>query len=252
MMKKLLIKSDKPMFYRVNFFIEPVGFNWDVGMYKGFHGSWENKEQEAMFRNEVKEKLSFGDFSTFENGDRFVCDKIVRNEDKRQYIYCYPTCITYTGQKDGLDALTDKMNKGGFTSFSYLHRTIPIKIYDMNEDELKATLDANTAIIKDNIREHIKEYPSGYKYEIVDNVFEFVRFPNTCDDFSYSENWCSDELAYKKTLDIFNGMVNNNEITRDENNQFVINEHTNEDMVKKSLKVPVNKVLVQKEVEYGR
>ena len=189
-MKKLVIESNKPMFCYASILVNS-DYSFDNSI---ANGRFPNKEQERKFHEEVREKLPFGDFTVVD--DKFSYVRITNAKDDRQHIVCHPSCIVYTGSTNGLDKLAKRLEEEDFKTFSFVKVNKPVvMVYDMTKEEVKQTLDANTDIIHDNLKEYVDIHNPNYKYDIIDSVFEYIRFPNMHDKLSYSMNWSSEESA---------------------------------------------------------
>ena len=231
-MKKLEIKTNKPTLCHAIIYINS---RYDWGL------KWKSEEDKNLFKKEVAEKLTIGDFRV--TGEGIVDSQILTSEsDSNQMIRCFPNEIEYVGSPEKFTELKGIVQRGECSSMSFLGVVGYQPVYDMTKEDITKTINSNRKTIRDNFKEYISTHPGTDKEDAVDNVFDTIRFLNTYDK-SYSVLWGTDEVGYKKTSAIFDRMVKDKEIVLDNDGKAFVAEK------KQSLR-PVRKKQ-EKDVDMG-
>ena len=210
-MKKFTIDTKKPLLCHASIYIRT---EYSSGI------MWQGKDTEKTLVEELKENLSSSNFVY--SGKDFIGREIfVDKDDVRKRVFCFPSEIDYVGSPEGLDSIIQKFKQGKFSTSHYLGTVGKEDVYDMTREELVETLKNNRKIIKSNMKEYIASHPGSDKFNVMDSVFESVRFLNTY-DASYSKLWDTAEMTYGKVVDVFNTMVKNQELTMDNENKVYL------------------------------
>ena len=89
--------------------------------------------------------------------------------------------------------------------------------------------------LTNNIKEFILTNSNVDKDDVTYDVFEYIRFSNTADK-NYTKYGFTNESMFKKTVEIFDEMVKNKELSVDRNGFVHLNVRTNEKGRRASLK----------------
>lgn len=202
-MKQLIIDSDREILCTGSIHIRS-GYDWEKG--------WSSEEEKNAFVHEVTRIMKAEGFTKFKDMHLSThIGKFYHQNGSNHYMSVSPYFITYFGKKDGFKALEQGLmteKYGRMNTFDVLS-VEPVKdVYDLAKEEVRAVYENNRAVIEDNIIECIKENPGIGKLEVLETVYEAIRFPNTGDKTEHGLScWGTNEAGYEKTVEIFNDML---------------------------------------------
>ena len=211
-----------------------------VGSAYDFANGWKNDKDERAYKADVYEKLPFGDFKQFEFSTDLTRGlypfNVLKNvNDDKQRIQCCPDSFRYVGSRDGLALLEDKIINGNFVCLNYLKTDNIADVFNLSREEVDKILVDNKDVIRNNIKEFIQTNSNVDKDDVTYDVFEYIRFSNTADK-NYTKYGFTNESMFKKTVEIFDEMVKNKELSVDRNGFVHLVARTNEKGRRASLK----------------